>query len=222
MIGVYQNRERSICIVVKEGRDLVHFIPMDAGGLSVVRKHKETFLESWEQIEYSVDKAAQCYLNSFLPKSETVETILKELIMSETEPKKPAAAKAKPRDVSAKEAGKNPTAAKAKPAKPVESKNEGTERKSLEKKAALKPAAAKPGRKTADYSGMTISLLKGHETKKFQAGSVRGSCFAKIKDKMTIPEYLKATKSICEETMAIDCLKKLSEPNQKQPVIKLA
>ena len=198
-LAVYINRNRNTCIVTSIGRMLVHFVEIQDGCLNASKKGIEPFSDEWQLLEgYPVDKAAQKYLASFLPRSESVQSILEGIIMAE---KKVAPAPIK--------ANKKPITTKAEPAPKAE------------KKVATPPKAEKKvATPKEDRSQKKIMLVKG-TTRKFNESSVRGQCFAVIKNGMTVDEYIKATSKFTGENEALACLGKFVSPSKSEKVCDL-
>lgn len=237
MVSVYCNHNRNTCIAYEEDDGLVRAVAMQSPELGLLEMGSEQFHRQWTLLETDVKAAASKYLSGYIPFSIEVKSILEKIVMGT---KKAAAATTA---TEAKEpAGKKAAAAKKKTEdffKDAEKKVEATKQAAApaaaepkgkgKGKAAAEPAAPKKEKATKaprapkeDLTNKKITLLPLPEGKRFQSGSVRADCYAKIKDGMTVKAYLAATgKANVEEKVAIDCLKKLALATQKYPTIKL-
>lgn len=244
MANVFVNHNRKTCIVYANIDGLVRAVAMDSPELGLLEMGYEQFHSEWTEIGADDKKAASQYLGGLIPFNPEVQSILESIIMA-TKPK--AKAPAKTETTAATDAATTaapPTKGKKAPtdktseffkgaAEKLKAKNDAADAKAAAKEGKTTAAAAakapkEPKEKAArapkeDISAKKIKLLPAAEGKRFQEGSVRSQVFALIKDGMTVKALLAAVakKEVCEEKVAIDCLNKLRDTNQKTPTVTL-
>lgn len=227
----YVDGNRRTCITYAEGDGLVFAVKMDTPELGLLEVGALQFHSLWTEIEADPVKAALQYRDGFIPFNSEIASILESIIMA-TKAKAPSKAVVTDGEGNQKATakGKKETAAAAK-AKAFFDKAEkavgAEDAKPAKAKAEKAPKEAKEPKARApkeDISGKKIVLLPAAEGKRFQEGSIRSMCFAKIKDGMTVKAYLAAVAKaeICDEKAATDCLKKLIDTTQKTPTVELA
>jgi hypothetical protein len=213
MNNVYVDENRKSCISYDESDGLVKAVRMAAPELELFEMGAGQFHARYVKIEQLASKAAATYLSGQIPFNPEVKLILENIMASKT----PAAKKEVEGRRKTDEffAGAEAKVAEAKAAK------EPKVAKVKAEKVAKEPKAPRVPR--VDITGLKITLLEKPEEARFNEGSIRSLCFAKIKDGMTVKSYLSAIAKagICEEKQAIDNLKKLSSTAQKFPSITL-
>jgi len=194
---------------VREVPNWVHCITMATPELQDECIRAIEFHNLWKAVpSYDVVQAAIKYLNCHMVIPTEVQSILKRIAKMEDVKNVQAGLAAAKKEAQAPSKVVVTKAAKAPAAKAPAAKAPAA-------KAPAAKAKAKAPRKAKYEATAVIKLLKGHETKKFQEGSVRQQVFKKITDGLTVGALVKACAKFADEKAVLYNLAILSDPTQK-------